>query len=136
MKKIVYILSFLILASLSCFAQDDQQGPGERIREKMVEYIQDKLNLSKSEAQRFTPIFLDYFRELRSTNQQFKGDRLVLQQKIIELRLRYRDQFKPILGEKRSNDVFVYEHNFVQEVREQLNLRRDNHDDGRANKRF
>jgi hypothetical protein len=136
MKKIVYILSFLILASSSCFAQDDQQGPAERIREKMVEYIQDKLNLSKSEAQRFTPIFLDYFRELRSTNQQFKSDRLVLQQKIIELRLRYRDQFKPILGEKRSNDVFVYEHNFVQEVREQLNLRRDNHDDGRANKRF
>lgn len=106
-----------------------------KVREKMVDYIQDRLNLSRSEAERFQPIFLSYFNDLRKTNQEFRGDRLVLQQKIIELRLRYRDQFKPLLGEKRSNDVFVFERDFVDKVKEIREERLDLRRDGRANKR-
>ncbi len=74
------------------------------------------------EADKFSPVFLDYFNELRQANQTYKGDRLVLQQKIVDLRIRYRNQFKPIMGEKRSNDVFKYEHDFVNEVKQ---LRQD-----------
>jgi hypothetical protein len=111
----------MLLASAS-FAQDDEARNGEKIRERMREYIQKRLDLSNSEADRFTPVFLNYFNELRQTNQAYKGDRLVLQQKIIDLRIRYRGQFKPIMGEKRSNDVFKYEHDFVNEVKQ---LRQD-----------
>lgn len=132
MKKILYILGFLSL-SLPSVAQEDG---GSKLREKMTEYVQQKLGLSKSEADRFSPIFLDYFKDLRSTNQEFKGDRLILQQKIVELRLRYRDQFKPIVGEKRSNDVFLYEREFVKEVKELRQDRLQNRKDGPANKRF
>ncbi|HVK96880.1 MAG TPA: hypothetical protein VM368_03635, partial [Flavisolibacter sp.] len=98
-------------------------------------YIQDRLNLSKAEAERFQPIFLEYFRELRKTNQDFKGDRLVLQQKVVELRLRFREQFKPVIGEKRSNDVFVLERDFVNKVKEVREERLDNRRDGPANKK-
>jgi len=133
MKKIFYILSFLSVLSISSLAQD-ADGAG-KLREKMTEYIQQKLGLSKSEADRFTPVFLDYFKELRKTNQDFKGDRLVLQQKIVELRLKYRDQFKPIIGEKRSNDVFTYEREFIKEVKELREDRLQNRLDGPANKR-
>src|ERR1700712_3531706 len=101
MKKLVYILILLCFIH-PVFAQD--QPGGGKLREKMIEYIQDRLGLSKGEAERFQPVFLDYFKELKRTNQDFKGDRLVLQQKVVELRLHYRDQFKPIVGEKRSND--------------------------------
>jgi hypothetical protein len=135
MKKILYILTFIFLAQFNSFAQDDQGNGAARVREKMVEYIQDRLGLSKPEAERFQPVFLDYFKDLRRTNQDFKGDRLVLQQKIIELRLRYRDQFKPIIGEKRSNDVFLYERDFVNKVKEIREERLENKRDGRANKR-
>ena len=76
------------------------------------------MGLSKGEAERFGPVFINYFNELRKTNQQFKGDRLVLQQKIVELRLNYRDQFKNIVGEKKSNDVFTYEREFINEVQQ------------------
>jgi len=133
MKKIFYILSFLSLLSISSLAQD-ADGAG-KLREKMTEYIQQKLGLSKNEADRFSPVFLDYFKELRKTNQDFKGDRLVLQQKIVELRLKYRDQFKPIIGEKRSNDVFTYEREFIKEVKELREDRLQNRLDGPANKR-
>jgi hypothetical protein len=112
MKKILYILSFFMILGTNSFAQD-----GAKVRERMQAYLQKRLNLSRAESERFTPVFLNYFNELRQTNQQFRGDRLILQQKIVDLRLRYREQFKPIMGEKRSNDVFIYEHDFIDEVK-------------------
>jgi hypothetical protein len=131
MKKILLILSFFSVISFSSYAQDD----GGRLQDKMTEYIQQKLGLSKPEADKFSPIFLDYFKDLRKTNQDFRGDRLVLQQKIVELRLRYRDQFKPIIGEKRSNDVFTYERDFIKGVKELQQDRLQNRLEGRSNKR-
>ena len=131
MKKILLILSFFTVISFSSYAQDD----GGRLQDKMTEYIQQKLGLSKPEADKFSPVFLDYFRDLRKTNQDFRGDRLVLQQKIVELRLRYRDQFKPIIGDKRSNDVFTYERDFIKGVKELQQDRLQNRLEGRSNKR-
>ena len=136
MKRIIYLFIFLFSVTGASFAQDDQNEQGEKIREKMVEYIQEKLGLSKAEAEKFTPVLVNYFRELKQTNKEFKGDRLVLTQKIAELRLRYRDQFKPILGEKRSNDVFTHEREFIQKVKTEQLERLKNRSDGRSNKRL
>lgn len=136
MKKAFYLIGFVLITTFSCYAQDGQGNGSGIIREKMIEYIQDRLGLSKSEAERFTPVFIEYFRELRNTNKEFRGDPLILQQKIVDLRLRYREQFKPILGEKRSNDVFLYERDFIQKIRDIKNERLENRLDGRANKRF
>ena len=112
------------------FAQEDQTENGAlKLRERMIQYIQDKLAMSKSEADRFTPVFINYFRELRQTNQQYRGDRLVLQQKIVELRLRYRELFKPIIGDQRSNEVFIHEREFIQKAREELQTRLQNRSD-------
>jgi hypothetical protein len=134
MKKIVYILVFVFSFSNISFAQDDDGGG--KLRDKMIEYIQTKLGLSKSEAEKFQPVFLDYLKDMRATKQQYKdGDRLVLQQKIIDLRIRYRDQFKPIIGEARSNQVFKHEHDFVEQARTELKDRLDNRLDSRANKK-
>ena len=127
MKRIAYILSFILITSCSTFAQDAPDGNIQTVREKMIEYIQDRLGLSKPEADRFGPVYIDYFRELRDIRKTYKGDPLVMQQKIVDLRLRYRDQFKPIIGEKRSNDVFVYERDFIQKARQLLNERKGGH---------
>lgn len=132
MKKFLSILLFAFTLSTVSNAQDNG---GEKLREKMVEYIQNKLGLSKPEAEKFQPIFLNYLRDMRNTKQQYKGDRLVLQQKIIDLRIRYRDQFKPIIGESRSNDVFKHEREFVEKVQQEIIDRRENRMNGRANKK-
>lgn len=134
MKKILYILSFLFFSTTASFAQDDE-GQGAKIRERMTEYIQKRLGLSRPEAERFGPVFLNYFNDLRKTNQEFRGDRLVLQQKIVEVRLNYRNQFKTIVGDHRSNDVFVYEREFINEIK-QLRDERQNKKIGPGNKRF
>jgi hypothetical protein len=138
MKRFFYILTlFLSLAATAGAQQDGPGGPGGRIRERMREYLQNRLSLTRAESERFAPVFINYFNELRSVNQQYRGDRLVLQQKIVDLRLRYREQFRPIMGDKKSNDVFVYEHDFVDEVKRVREERMQNRPgNDRPGKRF
>jgi hypothetical protein len=133
MKKIFYILLFLFTLKTS-FAQDEQPGAA-RLKEKMVEYIQTKLGMNKTEAERFQPLFMDYLKHLHEVKQEHKDDRLVLQQKIIEVRLKFREQVKPIVGEKRSNDVFTHEREFVEKVQGVREERMQERQRGRANKR-
>lgn len=135
MKKIIYILLFVFAANSLAFAQEDGDDAGGKLRDKMIEYIQNRLSLSKDEAEKFQPIFLDYLKQLRSTKTEFKTDKILLQQKIAELRLRTREQFKPIIGEKRSNEVFEHERGFLLKVKQELNERRENRQQGPANKK-
>ena len=85
MKKILLILTLALLAGSASQAQDDEN---DKIRDKMREFIQRRLNLSRNEADRFTPVFIRYFREWKQTLQDNRGDGLVGQQRILELRLR------------------------------------------------
>ena len=133
MKKLIYIL-FFFFSIQTVFAQDERPGE-EKIREKMTQYIQNKLGLSRTEAEKFQPVFLDYLKDMRSTKQQFKGDRLILQQKIVDLRIRYRDQFKPIIGDARSNKVFQHEREFIDKAIQERNDRLQNQPESRANKK-
>jgi hypothetical protein len=117
MKRFLLILSLLFVTGSCLFAQDDDDG-NEKIRDKMNEYIQKRLNLSDDEAKKFSPVFLKYFKEWRQTIRENKADKLILQQKIVDLRLRYRTQFREIIGEKRGNNVFTHQENFIRELRD------------------
>ena len=123
MKRFLLILSLLFVTGSCLLAQDDNDNDGnEKIRDKMNEYIQKRLNLSDDEAKKFTPVFLKYFKEWRQTIKDNRGDKLILQQKVVDLRLRYRTQFREIIGEKRGNQVFSHQENFIKELRD---IRRD-----------
>lgn len=116
MKKYLIILFLSLLPGLSVFAQDEDAKLEGKIPERMREYIQNRLNLSKNEVEKFTPIFIRYFREFAQTHKQYKTDKLIFQQKIIELRLRFRPEFRQIMDEQRANKVFKYEDEFRQEA--------------------
>ncbi|MEO7923626.1 MAG: hypothetical protein ABIR30_08100 [Chitinophagaceae bacterium] len=129
MKKIMIIVSLAMLASLSCFAQEDDNDNvnTDKIRQKMSEFIQKRMGLSRAEADRFNPVFLRYFREWKTTMQSNKNDRPMLQLRIAELRIRYRSEFKDIVGERRSNQIYEHQEVFIKEIRklrqEQLDRR-------------
>ena len=123
MKKFFYILTLFVLTGFAAQAQDGSAD--ERIRDKMKEYIQKRMDLTKNEAEKFTPVFIRYFKEWRTTlRENGQGPRLDLQQKIIDLRIRYRSEFKEILGEKRSNDVYEHQDIFIRELKEIQHERR------------
>jgi hypothetical protein len=134
MKKYLSILFFLFCIHTT-FAQDDPPGGAARLKEKMVEYIQNKLGLSKPEAERFEPLFTDYLNQLREVKKEHKGDRLLLQDKVIDVRIKFREKIKPVIGEKRSNDVFQYEREFVQKIQDINKDRMQERKEGRPNKR-
>src|ERR1044071_4073791 len=118
MKKYLIILGLVLISAIQTFAQNDNDDNGnERIRDKMREFIQKRLDLSKNEAERFTPVFLRYFKEWRTAIRENRGDRLMIQKRVAEVRLQYRPQFKEIIGEQRSNDVYIQQEVFIKEVR-------------------
>ena len=122
MKRFLLICCLSIFSIFGAYSQDE--GQNEQIREKMSEFIQKRMNLSKAEAEKFNPIFYRYFQDWRKTLNENKGDRLVLQQKVAELRLRYRNEFKTVIGEQRSNEVYKQQEVFIRELR-QLKQQRD-----------
>lgn len=119
--SIILILSFI---GLAVNAQNEGDDKG-KIRDRMNEYIQDRLGLSKREAEKFSPVFLRYFQEFRQIRRENTADNLVLKQKIIDLRIRYRNEFRQIMDEPRANKVFVYEDEFRRKVIQMLETRKD-----------
>ena len=121
MKKLLFILSLLFVTSVRLFAQDDvddQNEGDEKIRDKMSEFIQKRLDLSRGEAEKFTPVFIRYFKEWRQTLRENKGlPALDRQQKMLDLQLRYRNQFREIVGPKRGDQVFDHQRRFIEEIK-------------------
>lgn len=101
---------------MPAIAQEEDDA-NETIREKMDEFIQKRLNLSKSESEKFTPIFMRYFKEWRQTLRDNREDKLILKQKVAELQIRYRAEFRQILGEKRGNQVYQQQDAFIKMIR-------------------
>lgn len=119
MKHFLLIATFVFASCASLFAQDDNNDQGnEKIKDKMNEYIQKRLDLSKDESAKFTPVFMRYFKEWRQTLKAYRGDKLQLQKQIVDLRLKYRTEFRGILGERRGDQVFNHQEQFIREIRE------------------
>jgi hypothetical protein len=123
--KKIFIILILFFCGFAARSQDENDDKGGKIRDRMVEYIQDRLGLSRNESEKFTPVFLKYFQEFRQIRQQNRDDKLIFQQKIIDLRIRYRGEFRQIMDEPRANKVFVYEDEFRRKAIQILEIRKD-----------
>jgi len=123
MKKLLIILGLSFFTSSVSFSQDGDND-NDKIREKMSEFIQRRMGLSRAEAEKFNPVFMRYFREWKTTIQANRNDKPMLQLRIAELRIRYRNEFRDIVGEKRCNQIYDHQEKFMIEVRrEHLNRR-------------
>ena len=121
MKKLLVILGLSFFTSTACFSQA-ADNDNDKIREKMSEFIQRRMGLSRAEAERFNPVFMRYFREWKTTIQANLNDRPMLQLRIAELRIRYRSEFRDIVGERRCNQIYDHQEVFMKELKQ---LRQD-----------
>ena len=114
MKKI-YILFLFI--SLTAAATAQNGVPSEKRQQDIealkVAFISKELELTPAEAQKFWPVYNEYSKELRGiiTNEK---DVLPRDEKVLNLRKRYSDQFTNILGQQRMNRIFNAEGRFRQ----------------------
>lgn len=114
MKKIYLIMIF---AGITSFAWAQEGNSSEKKQQDIealkVAFISRELELTPEEAQKFWPVYNQYSKELRTT---FKDDADVLDrdEKVLNLRKRYRDQFTKVLGPERMNRIFSSEGKFHQ----------------------
>lgn len=124
-KKLTLILVVLININYFCYSQLFQNRRADLIQ---VEYLTKELGLSPAESSKFQPVYSNYKNELRSIRRQEQGDQIVLEEKVLNIRKKYKDDFKSILGsDERVNKLFVAEKSFKEMLRKELikrNIRR------------
>lgn len=109
MKK--FLLIIIAMCTLISFAK--AQNGREKIQALKVAFITQKLNLSPSEAQKFWPVYNQYDNEitqLRATKRD--GDVLENEEKLLDIRKKYKPSFEKILGPERLNDLYNAERDF------------------------
>lgn len=115
MKK-CYLILGLLFSVLIAKAQDETALPEKKqqdIQALKVAFISKELDLNPDEAQKFWPVYNQYEKELTST---LKDDQDIIDrdEKVVNLRKRYRDQFTKIIGAQRMNKLFGAEVRFRQ----------------------
>jgi hypothetical protein len=132
MKKLQFSLVSLLF-TLSAFSQIQRPGNPEsraaelkKIQAMEVAFITKELNLTPDEAQKFWPVFNQYRNELRSVAVENKQkDHLERQQKMLDLRKKYREDFSKVMNQERANKVFGAEDEFKSLVRREFQKRQD-----------
>jgi hypothetical protein len=111
MKKYLLIL-IIILGSFSFVsAQNGQRA--EKVQELKIAFITQKLQLTSAEAEKFWPVYNSYeneIKQLRATNKN--GDVLDNEQKLLDIRKKYKPSFEKVLGAQRANDLYNVERDF------------------------
>jgi hypothetical protein len=132
MKKLQFSLVSLLF-TLSAFSQIQRPGNPEsraaelkKIQAMEVAFITKELNLTPDEAQKFWPVFNQYRNELRTVAVENKQkDHLERQQKMLDLRKKYREDFSKVMNQERANKVFGAEDEFKSLVRREFQKRQD-----------
>ncbi len=117
MKQILSLLLISFLTVPVLYAQvKENAAREEKIQTLEIAFISRKLNLNPEEAQKFWPVYNEYKREVRqiAITQKAQPDRDVIdfEQKVIDVRKKYKDQFSGVIGQARMNQFFKAEHEF------------------------
>ena len=114
MKKILFI-TILALGSF-CFAKaqgEDADKRADKIRALKIAFITEQLSLTSEEAQRFWPVYSQYENEVKSLyTDKINGDVIDNEEKLLNIRKKYRPEFVKILGQPRMNKLFNAEGEF------------------------
>jgi hypothetical protein len=129
MKKAIYYIVFTVCISFAAFAQQDDKAatPPSNIMGLQMAFVTKRLALTNDEAQKFWPVYYSYKAELRKTRQGNKEDVLAMEENMLNVRKKYRTEFKKILnGDDRVNKALTVDRDFANVVKKELMQRRAN----------
>jgi hypothetical protein len=124
-KKIFLLFGFITFATLLTEAQvPGNERVGEKIRSLEIGYLTKQLQLTPQEAEKFWPVFNQYRKETRAIMLDEKlTDQLEIDQKLLDVRKKYKKNFTTILGADRAQEVYDSEDRFKALVRKEMNRR-------------
>ncbi|HRN56354.1 MAG TPA: hypothetical protein PLL71_07875 [Agriterribacter sp.] len=135
MKKLFLLFGFITFTALLTHAQGMADSGSGREKIKMLEigYLTRQLHLSTGEAEKFWPLFNTYRQELRAAARDKNiNDELDRQQKVLDIRKKYRKDFSRILDENRGRSVYEAEDRFKTMVRKEMQQRMKARQNGTA----
>ena len=113
MKKFLLILLAIVGTISFANAQNGNGQRQEKIQALKIAFITQKLQLTPQEAEKFWPVYNQYNNEIRTLRINNKdGDALDNEQKLLDIRKKYKSSFENILGAQRLNDLFNAEREF------------------------
>lgn len=79
------------------------------------------MELTPEESEKLWPVYNNYKNEIKSIRKDDQSDQIALEEKVLNIRKKYKDDFKTILGtDERVNKLFVAEKNFMEMLRKEL----------------
>ncbi|MBN8789726.1 MAG: hypothetical protein J0I84_21815 [Terrimonas sp.] len=124
MKKIFILFGFITFATLLTQAQVTEPEKGERIKSLEIAYLTRQLQLTPEEAEKFWPVFNQYRKELRTAVVKSSGeDQLDREQKILDIRKKYKKNFAAVLSNERAQKFYDAEDRFKMLVKKEMNNR-------------
>ena len=134
MKKILLILVCGTLGFQLSYSQPSPQlkrgekgGMAESLK---IAYITKQLNLNTLEAEKFWPVYNTYIAEIKKAKKEnFQtADPLLLEEQILNIRKKYKESFKKILGsDERANKLFIAENEYGKMIRKEWQNRMQQH---------
>lgn len=144
-RIILFILCGLIGSTVAVRAQDEAQNPGlERIRAAQIAYLSKELDLSPEEAQKFWPVYNQYSKEVETLIAERKRTMkdlrqnpdpadptaqatqdLKYQQRMLDIKTRYKDQFVKVLPAQKVNTLYRAERDFRQALLREYKMRQE-----------
>ncbi len=119
-KKIVVLLVIILNINYFGYAQT-QEGNSKKIDSLQVEYFNKELVLTPEESESFWPVYNNYKNEIQTVRKDNQSDPIELEEKILNIRKKYKNDFKIILEiEDRVNKVYVLEKSFREMLRNEL----------------
>jgi hypothetical protein len=87
------------------------------------------MRMTGGEREAFGPVFARYQKEWRETMRKNREDRLLARQQLIELQIKYRKEFSPIVGENRVIQIYDLQEDFIRILRD---VQQERNRDGRG----
>jgi len=113
MKKYLLIL-LVTIGSISIAKSQNETNPrSEKIQALKIAFITQKLQLTSAEAEKFWPVYNQYENEINSLRANNKnGDVLENEEKLLNIRKKYKTSFEKIIGPQKLNQLFNAERDF------------------------
>lgn len=136
MKKFLLIASLAALPLLSLIAQPPERK--EALQALFAAFVTRQLNLTPEDAQRFWPVYNQYDAESRKLRQDNKdGDELILQQKQLDLKKKYKPEFLKAISNDQFNKLLTIDKDWKDKLRQELERRKELRQDRKnGNTRF
>ncbi len=114
MKKNILILIIALGSFCSVKAQEENPAKrAEKIQALKIAFITQKLELTSAEAQKFWPVYGQYESDMKKLlGDNRSADVIDNEERILNIRKKYRPEFEKVLGTPRMNKLFTAEKEF------------------------